>query len=139
MLKDIVEVEPTRDYRLRLRFEDGVEGEVNLAEMVRFEGVFAPLKDRSEFLKVAVNPELGTICWPNGADLDPDVLYAKVTGEEISVSPQQESRNITVGSAEADWQPRSSSKRMRSTPLAGWVDTRGPLIATYDCDGQPTG
>lgn len=86
MLKDIVEVQPMQDYRIRLRFEDGVEGEVDIAEMVRFEGVFAPLRDRTEFLKVRVDPELGTICWPNGADLDPDVLYAKVTGEEISVS-----------------------------------------------------
>ena len=86
MLKDIVAVEPTKDYRLRLRFEDGKEGEVDVAGMIRFEGIFAPLKDRTEFLKVSVNPELGTICWPNGADLDPDVLYAKATGEEIAVS-----------------------------------------------------
>lgn len=86
MLKDIVEVQPTKDYRLRLRFEDGREGEVDIAEMIRFEGIFAPLKDHAEFLKVRVDPELGTICWPNGADLDPDVLYAKVTGEDISIS-----------------------------------------------------
>jgi Protein of unknown function (DUF2442) len=91
MLKDIIEVQPTQDYRLRLRFEDGVEGEVDIAEMIQFEGVFAPLKDRHEFLKVRVNPEWGTICWPNGADLDPNVLYAKVAGKEISVVPQQPS------------------------------------------------
>ncbi len=94
MLKDIVEVQPTRDYRLRLRFEDGREGEVDIADMIQFEGIFAPLKDHAEFLKVYVDPELGTICWPNGADLDPDVLYANVTGEEISISQPLESRKI---------------------------------------------
>ena len=92
MLKDIVEVQPTTDYRLRLRFEDGREGEVDVAGMIQFEGIFAPLKDHAEFLKVYVDPELGTICWPNGADLDPDVVYAKVTGEEISISQPLESR-----------------------------------------------
>lgn len=30
-----------------------------------------------------VNPELGTVCWPNQADLDSDVLYAQVTGRAI--------------------------------------------------------
>jgi hypothetical protein len=92
MLKDVVEVQPTKDYRLRLRFEDGAEGEVDVAVLIQFEGIFASLKDRNEFLKVFVDPELGTICWPNGADLDPDVLYAKVTGEDITVSQPLESQ-----------------------------------------------
>ena len=92
MLKDIVEVRPTRDYRLCLRFEDGTEGEVDVAGVIPFEGIFAPLKDREEFLKVYVDPELGTICWPNGADLDPDFLYAKITGQEISIPQPVESR-----------------------------------------------
>jgi hypothetical protein len=83
MLKDIVEVRPFDGYRLFLRFEDGAEGEVDIAKMVRFEGVFAPLNDRTEFLKVCANCDTGTICWPNGADLDPDVLYSCITGEPI--------------------------------------------------------
>ena len=83
MLKDIVEVRATGGYHLHLRFDDGVEGEIDLSEIIRFEGIFAVLKDHSQFEKVHVNSELGTICWPNGADLDPDVLYAKLTGEQL--------------------------------------------------------
>ena len=85
MLKDIVEVRVLGQYRVHLRFEDGVEGELDLAKIIEFNGVFAPLKDRREFAKVRVHPELGTIVWPNGADLDPDVLYATVTGQPIAV------------------------------------------------------
>jgi hypothetical protein len=83
MLKDVVLVKAVGDYRLRLRFEDGVEGEVDLSTVITFEGVFAPLRDPRVFAAVQVNPELGTVCWPNGADLDPDVLYALVRGEPI--------------------------------------------------------
>ena len=86
MLKDIVQVQLLDGYRLCLRFEDGVEGSVDVAELIRFTGIFAPLRDHDYFLQVRVNPDLGTICWPNGADLDPDVLYALVTGEPILVS-----------------------------------------------------
>jgi hypothetical protein len=80
MLKDVTKVRPLDRYRLHLRFEDGVEGVVDLEKLIRFEGVFAPLRDPSFFEQVAVDPELGAICWPNGADLDPDVLYSHVTG-----------------------------------------------------------
>ena len=83
MLKDITEVQPLGGYRLRLQFEDGVEGEIDIAEIIEFTGVFAPLKDKNYFVQVRVNPDIGTICWPNEADLDPDVLYALVTGQTI--------------------------------------------------------
>jgi hypothetical protein len=74
VLKDVVDVQAVGDYRLRLRFEDGVEGEIDLSTVVPFEGIFSPLRDPTTFAAVRVSPELGTICWPNGADLDPDVL-----------------------------------------------------------------
>lgn len=83
MLKDITTVQVLVDHRLRLRFEDGVEGEVDVAQLIDLTGVFAPLQDRAYFARVRVNPETGTIEWPNEADLDPDVLYAVVTGQPL--------------------------------------------------------
>lgn len=85
MLVDIVEARPLGGHRLYLRFEDGVEGEVDLGNRIRFEGIFAPLRDPEEFAKVRVHEELKTVVWPNGADLDPDVLYAQVTGKPIAL------------------------------------------------------
>ena len=87
MLKDIVEVKPLGDYRLYLRFEDGVAGEVDFAGRLRFDGVFAPLRDPAVFAQVRIHAELGTVAWPNGADLDPDVLYAELSGTAIAVPP----------------------------------------------------
>src|ERR1700730_16475307 len=83
MLQDIVEAVPMDDYCLKLRFEDGTAGIVDVAQLVLFTGVFAPLRDAKEFATVRVNAELGTVCWPGGVDLDPDVLYALVTGTAV--------------------------------------------------------
>ena len=83
MLVKIVFVKPLDGYRLHLRFEDGVEGEIDVSELTPFEGVFAPLKDKAAFDKVYVNTELGTVEWDNGADIDPDVLYSIISGEPI--------------------------------------------------------
>jgi hypothetical protein len=79
MLKDIVAVKSLAGYQLWLRFEDGIEGIVDISQLIQFSGVFAPLQDLTYFTQVQIHPELGTIVWSNGADLDPDVLYARVT------------------------------------------------------------
>ena len=83
MLKDVGDANPLPDYRLRLRFEDNATGEVDVAKLVEFRGIFAPLADKAFFDRVRVDPDLGTVVWPNGADLDPDVLYALATGEPL--------------------------------------------------------
>lgn len=83
MLKDIIEARIEKNYEVRLRFEDGVQGIVDLADEIEFNGVFAPLRDPGFFASLRVDPDLGTICWPNGADLDPDVLYARVSGAAL--------------------------------------------------------
>jgi hypothetical protein len=78
VLKDIVSVQTLGGHKVRLRFEDGVEGVIDIASVIPFSGVFAPLSDPAFFERVAVLEEHGTIGWPNGADLDPDVLYSLV-------------------------------------------------------------
>ena len=78
MLQDIIAVSPLSDYQLQLTFEDGVSGTIDLAQLIQFDGIFAPLRDPDFFQQVAISPDLGTIVWPNGADLDPVVLYAAV-------------------------------------------------------------
>ena len=85
MLKDVVEVKALDPCELFIRFEDGVEGIIALDQLVTFDGVFAALRDPSEFRKVSINPELGVVYWPDGADLDSDVLYARLTHSTIQV------------------------------------------------------
>jgi hypothetical protein len=74
MLQDVTDVRPLDGYRLFLRFEDGAAGEVDVSAVVPLDGVCAPLKDPAFFRAVRVAPDLGTIAWPNGADICPDVL-----------------------------------------------------------------
>ncbi|MCU0565871.1 MAG: DUF2442 domain-containing protein [Oculatellaceae cyanobacterium Prado106] len=84
MLKDIVAVKPLEGYQLWLRFEDDLEGVVDISQIISFSGIFVRLQDRAYFTQVQIHPELGTIFWPNGADLDPDVLYSLVAKHSIS-------------------------------------------------------
>ena len=84
MLPNVISATQTGPYRLLLRFDDGAEGEIDIQEMTTFEGVFEPMKDPGFFSQVRVDPEAGTIVWPNGADLDPLVLHSKVTGKPIT-------------------------------------------------------
>ena len=68
-------VEALDGFRVRLGFTDGSSGEVDLAPHLRGP-IFEPLlADRDLFRSVRVDPECETIVWPNGADMDPDVLY----------------------------------------------------------------
>ncbi len=71
----VTAVTPLDGYVLRLKFGDGSTTDVDLENELSGP-VFEPLReDRSLFLQVRVDSELGTIVWPNGADMDPDVLY----------------------------------------------------------------
>ena len=63
-----------RDHVVWVRFNDGSEGEVDLAD--ELDGpIFEPLKDLDYFAQFRVDPDIHTIVWPNGADLAPEFLY----------------------------------------------------------------
>jgi len=80
---DITEVTRLGNHQLHLVFADGSEGDVDIARLIDFRGVFEALRDVREFQRVYVDPEAGTIVWPNGADLDALVLYSVVTKRSI--------------------------------------------------------
>lgn len=71
-------------HRLRLVFTDGSESIVDVAPYLRGP-VFEPLREDPDlFAAVEVDDELGTIVWPNGADIDPDVLYKAAAPDDPS-------------------------------------------------------
>jgi hypothetical protein len=69
-----------RSHRLSLTFDDGASGTIDLAALIRFDGVFAPFLQADYFAQMWVDPELGTVVWANGAGLCPDVLHATLAG-----------------------------------------------------------
>lgn len=74
---EITAVEHLGGYRLRLTFADGFVGDVDLSDRFKAPNgpMFQPLQDVDYFARVSVDPELGTVVWPNGADLAPEVLH----------------------------------------------------------------
>lgn len=78
----VVKVEAMEGYRLSVEFGDGVAGIVDLSARL-FGPIFEPLKDPAYFRRVAID-EFGAICWPNGADLAPDALYARLSKQPAS-------------------------------------------------------
>ena len=76
-MPDVIKVLYVRDYILWLEFDDGTHGEVDIS--LSFNGpVFEPLRDLDYFKQVRVNADLGTIVWPNGADVAPETLYERM-------------------------------------------------------------
>jgi len=76
-LPRITAVEPREDRWLRLWYSDGSILDVDVGPLL--DGpVFAEISANTEaFAEVAVDAELGTVVWPGGVDLDPDVLYGR--------------------------------------------------------------
>lgn len=79
MLIRAVAVEARENYRIWLRYEDGAEGEVDLSDLVG-RGDFTALEDRAFFESVAIG-EFGEIRWGEEIDLDPYMLYMRLTGK----------------------------------------------------------
>jgi hypothetical protein len=69
----VTEARVIRPYCLEVRFEDGVVRQVDVESVLHGE-VFEPLRDPAVFAQAFVDVALGTVVWPNGADLSPEYL-----------------------------------------------------------------
>ena len=74
MLVHVLEARHRGDHRVWLRFDDGVDGEVDLSAELDGE-VFEPLRDPEYFARFVVDD---TLLWPNGADFAPEFLHQRV-------------------------------------------------------------
>jgi hypothetical protein len=74
-LIEVTDVKVLGHYRLRLTFSDGHVGDVDVSDIRNKGNLFEDLRDADYFAQVRVDPEVGTIAWPNGLDLAPERLY----------------------------------------------------------------
>jgi hypothetical protein len=79
-LHRVVDVEVIGQHRLRIAFDDGLSGEIDASNWA-WRGVFEPLRDPNYFARVELDRQLGTISWPNGADVAPETLHLWVAEE----------------------------------------------------------
>lgn len=70
------------DRVLRLLFSDGTAGDVDFSAE-HWTGVLAPLNDPAYFGRVTINPEAGTVVWPDGIDLAPEPLYEQARAHPL--------------------------------------------------------
>ena len=85
MLPRVTSVRHLRDHQLQVEFSDGTVAELDFHQQIAGRGgVFRPLQSVEFFAQVAVDPEAGTLSWPNGVDLCPNVLYSQATGKPIA-------------------------------------------------------
>jgi len=72
----VVEAEWLGAHRVRLRFDDGLAGEIDLAP--HLDGpIFEPLREPERFARFSILPAR-TLSWDNGADLAPEFLHGLV-------------------------------------------------------------
>lgn len=79
----VVAVRVAKPFVLEVTFADGVCRQVDVEPLLSGE-MFEPLRDPELFSQAAVDPVLGTVVWPNGADLSPE--YLREAGTEASAA-----------------------------------------------------
>jgi hypothetical protein len=77
MTPKLISAEYVGQYRVRIAFEDGCEGELDLESELWGE-VFESLRDPEIFRAFHLSEELNTLTWPSGADFAPEFLYEQV-------------------------------------------------------------
>jgi len=86
-MPEICNIEYRGGYVYSLRFDDGLEGEIDFSEYLRRGPVFEALANPDFFQKAYL--EAGTIAWPNGVDIAPETLYDKIQNAHASAKSRE--------------------------------------------------
>ena len=83
----VTKVEVLHDRVVRLRFDDGTTAERDLAPLLTGP-VFEHIREHeAAFRQVTVDPAFGVITWPNGADVDAEMLrYDDLWGQAVALA-----------------------------------------------------
>jgi hypothetical protein len=85
MAPEIVDVTYEGDFRLRLAFADKLVAIVDFVPYIKDRGGLCAALQTSEYFRQArIDRDLHTITWPNGYDIDPDVLYSWASGKPVT-------------------------------------------------------
>lgn len=76
-MHSVIFVKPLQDYYLEITFDDNKRFKFDVSPFL-YGQVFEPLRNKRLFRKVNIDPILGSIYWPTGADFCPDFLYKEM-------------------------------------------------------------
>lgn len=80
-LPNVIDAEYRGEFKIRLLFNDGVEGTVDFSDWLIGEA-FEPLKEPEYFVQFFLDG--GTVAWPNGADIAPETLHERAKGSKAT-------------------------------------------------------
>jgi hypothetical protein len=83
----VQEVKYISDYIISIKFDDGVNGIIELNDLVQ-KGIFKVLQDKNQFAKVYTNGY--SIAWSNELEIDANTIYSEITGKHFGdiISPK---------------------------------------------------
>ena len=87
----IQEVKYISDYTISIKFVDGVNGTIQLNDLVQ-KGIFKVLQDKSEFAKVYTNGY--SIAWSNELEIDATTIYAELMDNWDRARQQESLKDI---------------------------------------------
>ena len=76
----VQEVKYISDYIISIKFDDGVNGIIELNDLVQ-KGIFKVLQDKNQFAKVYTNGY--SIAWSNELEIDATTIYSELTGKNF--------------------------------------------------------
>ena len=85
MRYDIKEARHIDGYKIEIGFEDGKNGIVDLQSYLKKGGMFSRFSDFEYFKNFHINKELCALCWADGLDIAPEVLYHEATKQPLPV------------------------------------------------------